>query len=453
MDIIQNIIAFILAIGLLVTIHEFGHYWVAKKLGVRILRFSIGFGRPIWSKKLGDDQTEFTVASIPLGGYVKMLDEREGIVAPYQRHRAFNNQPVLNRIAVVAAGPLFNFLFAILAYWIMFIVGVTGLKPLIGEVTENSPAASAGIQKGDEILGVDGDLTPTWSSFIEQCINKIVDGQPLELRLKDSRGTERSLTLDVSAIHINDLSEGDLLGAIGFAPERYLLPAVIDEVVSGSAAERAGLQSGDKILFADDQPISSWSDWVTFVQARPEQEIKTTILRADQTMEIKLTPEKFQQGDQVIGRIGAKVLPEELDEAYIGVEKFTPLAAMSQGMKKTWEMSVLTLKLIGKMLTGEASIKNLSGPISIAQYAGQSAGIGLAAFLSFLAIVSVSLGVLNLLPIPILDGGHLLYYLIELVTGRPVSETVQIVGQNIGILLLVAMMSVAFYNDIMRIFS
>lgn len=453
MDIIQNILAFIFAIGVLVTIHEFGHFWVAKKLGVKILRFSVGFGRPLWTKKLGQDQTEFTIASIPLGGYVKMLDEREGVVAPYQRHRAFNTQPVLSRIAVVIAGPLFNFLFAILAYWIMFIVGITGLKPLIGEVTENSPAASAGIQKGDEILAVDDELTPTWSSFIEQCIKKIIAGQPLELRIKDTQGAERSLALDISSIHINDLSEGDLLGEMGLAPERHLLPAVIDQVVSGSAAEKAGLHSGDKILSADDQPISSWSDWVAFVQARPDQEIKTTILRADQIMEIRLTPVRYQQGDQVIGRIGAKVLPEKLDEAYIGIEKFTPMAAMIHGFKKTWDMSVLTLKLMGKMLIGEASIKNLSGPISIAQYAGQSAGIGLAAFLSFLAIVSVSLGVLNLLPIPILDGGHLLYYLIELVIGKPVSETVQIVGQNIGILLLVAMMSVAFYNDIIRLFS
>ena len=453
MEILQNIFYFILAIAILVTIHEFGHYWVAKKLGIKILRFSVGFGKPLWSKRFGKDNTEFVVAAVPLGGYVKMLDEREGVVAPYQRHRAFNTQPVLHRIAVVIAGPLFNFLFAIAAYWLMFVMGVSGAKPLIGEVIDGTPASLAGIEQGHEILGVDDDATPTWSSFVQKCINKIVDGEPLALTVRDEAGYEKQLEMDLSSIQIDDLSKGNLLDELGFSPKRFPLPPVIDEVIAGRAAEKAGIKSRDVIVSADGQSIETWQAWVKYVQARPEKTIQTGILRDQNKVMIQLTPERVEQGDKVVGKIGAGVQIKELDEAYIGTEKYSPLAALKQGVKKTWEMSALTLKLMGKMIMGEASVKNLSGPISIAQYAGQSATIGLTAFLSFLAIVSVSLGVLNLLPIPILDGGHLLYYLVELVIGKPVSESVQIAGQNIGVLLLVAMMSVAFYNDIMRLFS
>ncbi|MFK8068139.1 MAG: RIP metalloprotease RseP [Gammaproteobacteria bacterium] len=453
MEIIQNILAFILAIAILVTIHEFGHFWVAKKLGIKILRFSVGFGKPLWSKRYGKDDTEFTVAAIPLGGYVKMLDEREGVVAPYQRHRAFNTQPVLNRIAVVVAGPLFNFLFAIFAYWLMFVIGVSGAKPLIGEVKENTPAAIAGIESGYEILGVEGDKTPTWSAFVQKCINKIVDGEAFDLLVKDQNGYEKTLQMDLSAIQIDDLSKGNLLTRLGFSPKRFPLDPIIDQVVSNSAAEKAGVKSGDEIISADGTPIGTWMDWVKYVQARPAVKIKTEILRDQQQLFLQLIPDRFEQNDKIVGRIGATVQIKKLDDAFVGIDKYGPIAAVTQGIKKTWEMSGLTLKLMGKMIMGEASVKNLSGPISIAQYAGQSATIGLTAFLSFLAIVSVSLGVLNLLPIPILDGGHLLYYIIELLIGKPVSESVQIVGQNIGIVLLVAMMSVAFYNDIARIFS
>ncbi len=453
MDILQNIFYFILAIAILVTIHEFGHYWVAKKLGIKILRFSVGFGKPLWSKQFGEDNTEFVLAAVPLGGYVKMLDEREGPVAPYQRHRAFNTQPVLHRIAVVVAGPIFNFLFAIAAYWLMFVMGVTGVKPLVGNVIDGTPASVAGIEQGDEILGVDGDATPTWSAFIQKCINKIVDGEPLMLSVRDEAGYEKQLQMDLSAIQIDDLSKGSLLDELGFSPRRFSLPPVIDEVVAGRAAEKSGIKPGDMIVSADGHSIETWEAWVKYVQARPEKVIQTEVLRDKNMIMIQLTPERVEQGDQIIGKIGAGVFIKKMDESYIGIEKFSPLAALKQGVKKTWEMSALTLKLMGKMIMGEASVKNLSGPISIAQYAGQSATIGLTAFLSFLAIVSVSLGVLNLLPVPILDGGHLLYYLIEMVVGKPVSESVQIAGQNIGVLLLVAMMSVAFYNDIIRLFS
>jgi len=453
MEILQNIIYFILAIAILVTIHEFGHYWVAKKLGIKILRFSIGFGKPLWSRQFGKDKTNFIIATVPLGGYVKMLDEREGPVPPYQRHRAFNTQPVLHRIAVVVAGPLFNFLFAIAAYWLMFVIGVSGAKPLIGKVIEDTPASHAGLASGYEILSVDEDATPTWSAFVQQCIKKIVDEEPLVLRVRDKAGSEKKLQIDLSSIQIDDLSKGNLLDELGFSPKRFSLPPLIGEIIPGKAAEKSGLKAGDLIVSADGQPIDSWSAWVKYVQSRPEKTIKTEILRDQEKHIIQLTPERFEQDNKVVGRIGAGVQLKIIDEAYIGIEKYNPLMALKQGIRKTWEMSALTLKLMGKMIIGEASVKNLSGPISIAQYAGQSANMGFTAFLSFLAIVSVSLGVLNLLPIPILDGGHLFYYLVELVLGKPVSESVQIAGQNIGILLLVAMMSVAFYNDILRLFS
>ncbi len=453
MDILQNILFFIVAIAILVTIHEFGHYWVAKQLGIKILKFSVGFGKPLWSTRLGSDDTEFAIGAIPLGGYVKMLDEREGPVPMDLRDRAFNNKPVLHRIAVVAAGPIFNFLFAIVAYWLMFVLGVTGVKPLIGEVKQDTPAYTAGIEQGHEILAVDGERTPTWSAFVQKCINKIVDEEPLTVLVKDSVGAEQTLKMDLSSIQVDDLSKGNLLEQLGFSPKRFPLPAVIEKVLPDSPAEKAGLMPKDKILSADGQLIVNWTEWVSYVQKRPNQTIETEVFRDENKITLQLVPAPTKQGEKTIGRIGAIAKAKPLDKSYLGKEQFSPINALQQGVKKTWEMSTLTLKLMGKMIMGEASVKNLSGPISIAQYAGQSANMGLTAFLSFLAIVSVSLGVLNLLPIPILDGGHLLYYLVELIIGKPVSESVQLVGQNIGVLLLVAMMSIAFYNDIMRLFS
>ncbi len=453
MDILQNIFAFIFAIAILVTIHEFGHFWVAKKLGIKILRFSVGFGNPVWGRRFGKDNTEFVVAAIPLGGYVKMLDEREGSVPGNERHRAFNTQPVLSRIAVVVAGPLFNFLFAIAAYWLIFVIGVSGLKPIIGEVKEGSPANLAGIEPAYEIVAVDNEPTPTWSAFIQKCINHIIDEKKLNLTVRDENGQKKRLQLDLTSIKIDDLSKGNLLDVLGVIPKHVDLPPVLDKILPGSAAEKAGLMPGDRIVAADGQPIKTWNEWVKYVQARPEQTIKTEILREGNRILVDLTPERFEVNGKTIGRIGASVKPVELNKSELGIEKYDPFSAVWQGLRKTGEMSSLTLKLMGKMLMGEASVKNLSGPISIAQYAGQSAGIGLTAFLSFLAIVSVSLGVLNLLPIPVLDGGHLLYYLVELVTGKPVSEAAQQIGQNIGIALLVAMMSLAFYNDIVRLLS
>ncbi len=451
--VLHSAVAFILAVGLLVMIHEFGHYWVARRLGVKILRFSIGFGRPLWGRRVGADQMEFVVSAIPLGGYVKMLDEREGEVAEEELPRAFNRQPLSTRFAVVVAGPLFNFLFAIAAYWLIFVVGVSGVKPIIGEVVPDSPAALAGFVNGQEIIEVDGEPTPTWAAFINSSVGKILDEKRVNVMVRDALRSQQQLQLDFSVIHVDDISSGNFLQKLGVRPFRPSLEPVIGEVVPGGAAERAGLQAGDRISAADGYEINTWQDWVDYVKARPEVRIRAEVLRDDATEIVEIVPEMKEEDGEKIGRIGAAVRAAELSPEYIAVEKYSPFGAFGQALSKTWEMSVLTLRLLGKMLFGEASVRNLSGPISIAQYAGQSASIGFTAFLSFLAIVSVSLGVLNLLPIPVLDGGHLLYYVIELISRRPVSENVQIIGQQVGMVILMALMSLAFYNDILRIFS
>ena len=451
---LQSLASFVVALGILVTIHEFGHFWVARRLGIKILRFSVGFGRPLWGRRFGSDSTEFVVAAIPLGGYVKMLDEREGEVPAQEVDRAFNRQSLATRTAVVTAGPLFNFLFAILAYWLMFVIGISGLKPIIDEVAPDSIADRAGLEAGYQILAVDQRSTPTWGAAVQGIVGKIVAGEPVVLTVRDNAQSEHELVIDLQSVGVDDVTGGNLLQRLGITPFRPELPPVIGKIIPGSAAQRAGLEPHDRIMAADGQGIESWSEWVKYVQARPNETIRTEVMRAEHLVTVELRPEPFGEGDKVIGRIGAVVYqPEDADPSYLSVEKYSPPVALAKALSKTWEVSVLTLKLLGKMLMGQASFENLSGPISIAQYAGQSASIGIVAFVGFLAIVSVSLGVLNLLPIPILDGGHLLYYFIELISRRPVSETVQLIGQQVGIIILVVLMIVAFYNDIVRIFS
>lgn len=445
-----SLLAFVVAIGALVTVHEFGHYWVARRLGVKVLRFSIGFGKPLWSRTFGNDRTELVVAAIPLGGYVKMLDEREGEVAAGELHRAFNRKPVSTRIAVVVAGPLFNFLFAIFVYWAMFVAGVPGLRPVVGDVQVGSYAAAAGILTGDEIISVDGKQTSTWESTVMALLDAGLDEQSsITLTVRGADGQLRRLQ--------SDLGDGILLEKGGvlenFGVGLWQLPPVLDEIVAGGAAERAGLLSGDRILGAGDTLIDSWNDWVTYVRERPGQQLAVRVLRAGDEIDLTLVPESKLESGQTIGFIGASVqLPDqEQRDTMRVVVRHGLLGAFPAALGKTWEVTTLTLRTLWKMVTGKASVENLSGPISIAQYAGQSATIGLAAFLGFLGIVSVSLGVLNLLPVPILDGGHLLYYLVELVKGSPVTEATQLVGQKIGIVMLLALMSVAFYNDILRL--
>lgn len=450
-SVLYSLAAFLVTIGVLVTVHEFGHFWVARRLGVKVLRFSIGFGRPLWKRTFGADRTELVVAALPLGGYVKMLDEREGEVLPAELHRAFNRKPVTTRIAVVLAGPLFNFLFAILVYWLMFVAGVPGMRPVVGEVTPGSLAELAGIRQGDEIVAIQGVDTPTWDRAMMNLLEASLDErQLLELRVRDSSGGERQLQVPLDEPD-QLLEKGGVLQNFGLAP--WQLPALIDEVVEGKAAQRDGLLPGDRIVTADGENISGWNDWVEYVRARPEQPIVVGVQRDGVSVTVRLVPERVSENGTEHGYIGAAVrLPDDGQRATMRVDvHYGMLEAVPAAMEKTLEVSTLTLRTLWKMVIGRASVENLSGPISIARYAGESAAIGLSTFLAFLGVVSVSLGVLNLLPIPLLDGGHLLYYLVEMVKGSPVSEAVQLVGQKLGIVLLLLLMTVAFYNDLIRL--
>lgn len=452
-SVLTSIIAFIIALGLLVTIHEFGHFWVARRLGVKVLRFSVGFGRPLLAWRRGADRTEFVLAAIPLGGYVKMLDEREGEVAEAERHRAFNRQSLGTRSAIVAAGPICNFVLAVLAYWLMFVIGIPGLKPVIGEVIEESSAAQAGIVAGSELIAIDGKTVPTWGMASLAVIGKTIEQGNVVMRIKDPDGRIREFVLEAPRLD-QEFGKKDGLLTLGLRPKTPRIPAILGEIKPGSPAAAAGFQPGDAIISANDIAIKDWPQWVELVQQHPAQEIRTEIERAGARMQLTVIPERVSEAGREFGRIGAAAqsigaLPPEL----LAKERYGVLAAVPEALAKTWEMSVLTLQVLGKMVVGQVSLDNVSGPITIAQYAGYSAQGGVATFLAFLAIVSLSLGVLNLLPIPMLDGGHLLYYGIELVKGSPLSEEAQMLGQRIGIALLMMLMSLALYNDFARLFE
>lgn len=452
-DLLLKVLAFIVAIGLLVAVHEFGHFWVARRLGVKVLRFSIGFGKPLWRRQASPDDPEYVIAAIPLGGYVKMLDEHEGPVAEHERHRAFNRQPLWVRSAVVVAGPLFNFLFAIVAFWLVLTLGETGLRPLIGEVAQDTPAQRAGIRAGDEIIAINGQSTPTWSLALQELATASIGAPSLDIRLRAHDGAERVSVMPSS--EIGDLAETrDLLGHVGLTPERPEIPPVIGSVLPGEAADTAGLQAGDRILTADGGAISDWSRWVKYVQARPGVSIDLVVERDGIERRLSITPAPHASEDQVVGRIGASnEVDPSLMERYRVNHRMGMLEAVPEAFARTWEYSVLTLKVIWRVLTGQASIHNLSGPITIADAAGKTASIGLVYFIKFLAIVSISLGVLNLLPIPVLDGGHLLFFAIEAIKGSPLSEQAMLQGQKIGLLMLLSLMTVAFYVDIQRLFG
>ncbi|HIF51788.1 MAG TPA: RIP metalloprotease RseP [Thiotrichaceae bacterium] len=453
-DILQSIVAFIVALGVLITFHEFGHYWIARRCDVKILRFSIGFGRTIYKRTFGEDKTEFVIAALPLGGYVKMLDEREGDVKEEDLPRSFNYKPLWQRFAIVSAGPIFNFIFAIFAYWIVFVIGVNGLKPFIGDVEPLSISSRAGLVSGQEIISINNVKTPTWSTVVDALVNYTVNADVININVIDSEGVEQNAQIDLSEISIDEMAEGKLLEALGLSVIKLKLAAIIGEILPGGAAERSGLLQNDEIISVDGGAVTSWGEWVAIIRKSPDQMLELAVLRGGLTMTIEIIPERLELENEIIGRIGAGAYrPDGWFESYFTLEAYSVPYAFIKASKKTWEMSVLTLRVLGKMLVGEASVKNLSGPISIAKYAGQSAGIGLVAFLSFMAIVSVSLGVLNLLPVPLLDGGHLMYYLVELVIGKPVSEAMQILGQQVGLVLLLGLMSIAIFNDITRLFG
>lgn len=451
-DFLFSALAFVVALGALITIHEYGHFWVARKAGVKVLRFSIGFGKPLFSRTSETDNTEFVVAAIPLGGYVKMLDEREGPVAASEKHRAFNNQSVWARIAIVAAGPIANFLLAIAAYWLMFMIGISGVVPLIGGVDENSAAARAGFQAEDQITAIEDRETQTWNQVRLTLLDKSLESSGLlEVTVKDIDGNTRLRTLEVDSASLLQ-GKGDVIGDLGLQHWWPDVDPVIGGVSEGGAAEAAGLQAEDRILQADGEDVLSWRDWVEVVRKSPGKPIELLIEREGQRLSLPVTPGVREQGAASVGFIGAwETQSRQLFDRIRTVVQHSPIDAVGAAITRTWDMTVLTVQMLWKLVVGQASIENISGPITIAQFAGQSASVGIDHYLGFLALISISLGVLNLLPIPMLDGGHLMYFFIEIFTRKPVSEKTQLFGQQIGMVLLAGLMSIAFYNDILRL--
>lgn len=455
LEVLGSIWWLIVALGVLVTFHEFGHYWVARRCGVKVLKFSVGFGRSLWSRP-GKDGTEWAIAAIPLGGYVKMLDEREGNVSAEDLDQAFNRKPVGQRIAIVAAGPIFNLVFAVFAFWIMFMVGVPETRPVIGQ--PSGIAAEAGFQPEDRILSLDGRETKTWSHALLSLITHSLDRDVVLVVVEQPSGVTRELTLDLGGLG-PDFREDNTLEAIGLAPWRLAREPVVGGLTPDGAAMAAGLLTGDRILTIQGEDVPDWN-WIPFLlekHAPNGETLNVTALRNGETREYRLTPTTVPDGRfgerYVLGIESPLVTSEQerqIDRMYMTLQ-YGPLEGLGQAYSETVRLTTATIGLIGRMITGSASVRNVSGPIGIAQFANDSAAAGLTSFLFFLGLISLSLGILNLLPIPMLDGGHLLYYLIELTTGRPVSEQVQITGQYVGLVALFGLISLGFVNDILRL--
>jgi regulator of sigma E protease len=452
MRIMIFIAAFLVAIGILVAVHEFGHYWVAKKLGFKVLRFSIGFGKPLLMRVGRDpDRTEYCVAAIPLGGYVKLLDEREGDVDPAELHRSFTRRPVWHRIAVLLAGPAMNLIFATVLYAVLAMVGSQVVKPVVGQVRLDSPAAAAGLQRGDEIVRV-GDRSVDDAEDLQIALIRRFSGDGLVPLTVRHAGSEKSVVLRVTEDRVALTEPGRLMPGLGFELATWSAKTMIQDAPADSAGGRAGLRPGDRILSVDGQPVVNMMDFQSMVSNAPGRDISIEVERGGSQLRIVAPVARVMEQGRPIGRLGimlaegTRVWPPGL----LATRRSGPVDAVVLGAMKTWDMSTLTVQMLWRIVTGQVSAKNISGPISIAEFAGISAYLGLTAFISFLAIISVSLGVLNLMPVPLLDGGQIVYQLVEAVKGSPLSERAQNFGQQVGIALLVVLMSLAFYNDISR---
>ncbi|SFC38314.1 regulator of sigma E protease [Marinospirillum celere] len=451
MDFLHSLLALIVTLGVLITFHEYGHFWVARRCGVKVLRFSVGFGKPLvrWYDKQG---TEYVIAALPLGGYVKMLDEREAEVPEELLEQSFNRKPVGQRFAIVAAGPLANFLLAIVAYWFLFVIGTSVPAPVVGQVTDGSPAAEAGLQSGDEVLKVGNRTTPSWQEVGLGLLNHMGETTSIALEVQNTRDTSsRQLELQVERF-LSGQDQPDPLSSLGIQPWRPDVEPILANIQNSSPAQEAGLQPGDRVVAVNQENIENWQQLVDQLQANPGRELELTLDRQGERLRVMVTPATRQLDDgREVGFIGAGVQMPEWPEDLLREQRFGPVASLWRATEKTGEMSWLTLNAIGKMVTGLISPTNLSGPITIARVASDSAKSGWESFITFLAYVSISLAILNLLPIPILDGGHLVYYAIEAIRGKPVSERVQEMAARFGLLILGSLMLMAFYFDLLRL--
>ncbi|MBK5943778.1 RIP metalloprotease RseP [Halorhodospira sp. 9621] len=452
MTIVWSIIAFLVAIAILVTVHEAGHYLVARWCNVRVRRFSVGFGRPLLSwRGRGPDRIEYCLSAIPLGGYVQMLDEREGEVDPAERHRAFNNRPLGQRTAIVAAGPAANFLFAVVAYWLVAVLGMVEMRPIVDEPITDSPAEMAGFERGEEIVAIDSRDTPTWQRVAMGLMNAGFNREDVPVTVRDEAGNELERSLNLRAEpRLKDTT--DILGTIGLRAYTPDLPATIGRLAEGGAAAQADLREGDRIRAIDGEAVGSWLELVERVEPRANEPVTLTYEREGQVREVTLTLGAQERGEAEVGMLGVgPAIPEGYQERMEREVRHGPVAGVAYGVERTWDTTVVTVKMLVRMVMGEASLKNIGGPVTIGQFAGDTASMGVVPFLTFLAVISISLGIINLLPIPILDGGHLLYFLTEAIRGKPVSERTQLIGQQVGIVILLGLMALAFYNDFERL--